>query len=325
MIFELIHFESFGHPFYQHELALINKKKGIWTIFICPSNYQHHNVLEFIRKDFLIILLNRRIVNFLLKLGLKQNYLIDHKFNYGLFLDKPSLGKFPKFLVEKNNSIDICIFIRSKIKIKDPKYTYSPSARDFEIDYLQDVEDVINEGRLSFIYGSTGLDNKNKISSKEDKVSTIEDIKRSKIFFGTNTGPYVCAMSLRKPSFLINIIPFLGTHSYHKIIDWHLPILIRNKKTNNFLTLKEIITNNLYLCDDKDIVERGCFFERIPEYIVANSFKEFLLAFKFGLHSYKPTSLQKKVRDNLMSNTKLGQVPYFPHFYLKELNFIYAI
>lgn len=320
-----MHFKSFGHPFYQYELALINKKKGKRTIFICPKNYQHPNVLKFIRKDFLIILLNRRIVSLLLKIGLKQNYVIDHKFNYGHLLDKPTLGNFSNYLVEKNNSIDICIFTRSKIKIKNPKYTYSPSARDFEIDYLKDVEKVIKKNKLSFIYGSTGLNNKNKISAKEDKVSTIEDINRSRIFFGTNAGPYVCAMSLRKPAFLINIIPFLGTHSYHKIIDWHLPILIRSKQTNNFLTLKEIIKNNLYLCDDKNILERGFFFERLPAYIVANSFDEFLLAFKVGLKNYKPTSLQKKVRDYLISHSTLGQVPYFPHFYLKQLNFIFEI
>tara|TARA_B100000886_G_C20426966_1_gene494690 strand:- start:7986 stop:8954 length:969 start_codon:yes stop_codon:yes gene_type:complete len=322
-----MHFNSFGHPFYQYEIAIEKRLQGKRTIFVCPNDYEHNSVLEFIRKDFRVILLNRRLINFLIKIGLKQSYVIDHKLDYSYLLNRKSSGKSPKFFKKKYISKDVCIFTRVKIQPNNNPYNlnYTSSERDFDKDYLAECENIIKQNNFSFKYGFNGFEKKSNQKKEKNNFHTIDDIAKSRIFFGTNTGPYVCAMSLRKPAFLINVIPFLGTHSYHKTFDWHMPILIKDKKSNKFLNLNQIIKYDLYLCNDENISEKGFAFERLPQKIVAKSFDEFIKAYKIGLKEYRPTNLQLKIRKFIEYNTDLGQVPYFPDSYLKELKHIFNI
>ena len=313
---ELLHYKSFGHPFYQNELALERRRLGQRTIFIAPRTYKHMEVIRYIRKEFLVILVPEIVLSMLKILGLKQKLTIDHEHNYSQLLEKRAVDIAADESRNLERSCTFYIHSRSLVEggPKKSRGLPSKSARDSQVSYFDKTIEKINSLQETHTL-SAPENTPHAHSTLERKTNTIIQIKYSKIYIGTNTGPYVCAMSLGKPALIINVIPYLGTHSYHKSYDWHIPILIYSKTYKRLLTIHEIISERLHLLDDSQLPDRF-EFRKVSEEVVSHSVAEYLSVYLDGFTSYQPTRKQIHFREYLQNSTTLGQIPLFPNAYI---------
>ena len=270
--FELIHYKSYGHPFYQHELAHVRKKvKNIDTIFICPAYYPYKDVIEFIQTDFLVILIPRIIFKIIIKLGLiRQNLVIKHETDYSQYLNQVSSSNaYNIYAKQKSSASDIIICERlnplNRSSHKREELSYQASVRDFDRKSCTEIVSIADNMSLSVTYSDN-------LSDK----STIEQISESSVYFGTNCGPYVCAQSLRKPCFLINVIPFFGTNSYHKSVDYHVPALLFYKNAKEYISLRSILESKLFMLDENQLSQLDIGVEALPWWLINSCWLEFL-------------------------------------------------
>ena len=304
--FELLHQTSLGHPFYQHELASADKESNI-VVFVASSKYPYKAVINFIKKDFIVIVLSKRIIGVMKKAGLiTQNYNIQHKEDYSLILSK----SIRKHSLEKE-SVKVDFSIAYRESEQSVSTLHQKSCRDYGEVYLADSMSLLNQKGFTF----------NVVNSVDDMkegrdARTIETIRRCLGFIGTNSGPYVVAESLRKPCLLLNVLPFFGTNGYHKIIDRVMPCLIYCQIKDRYLSIVEIVRDQIYLMDEEQARQKGFVFERLDKKLVGDAIVEFAEQLKNDKLDHL-TKEQSLIRGYVQEQTGIKNPPVFPVSYIK--------
>jgi hypothetical protein len=180
---ELVHQHSFGHPFYQYELALKRRREeGCSTIFLTSKSYRYPHVIDYLRADFLVLSLPKIYIQFLSRLRIiSQRLVIDPFEDYSVMLgDKVvELGSS-----DNKNSLFPNAVISTRSGNESDKCEYAASLRDFTKEQCRVLEKTL-EG-LGFCVNS--LPPKVDILKAVDAMS-ISIIKNSMFLIGTNSGP----------------------------------------------------------------------------------------------------------------------------------------
>ncbi len=313
---ELLHYTSFGHPFYQHELACWEKKKWRLIVFIMPNNYPHLSVVRFLQKDFIVCKAPLATIRTLQFCGIvKQNYKINPAFNYSenLAIDNRSsaLAEYQKITPR----YDIIICDRPPAT-EDCTLKYPVSSRSFTISEVGFAEEVAEEYRMTTC-SNTFQSANSDCAPPFGADLTITKIASSRIYFGTNTGPYVCAQSLRKDCFLFNVIPFLGTHSYHKVTDCVLPAIIAYRNNGQLVDIATILRNGIYLLDDQELKRKGLIAIRHDWELVKICWREYLS--RLLCDAIIPTASQRSFQNLIQRYTSFGSPVIVPNSYIAWL------
>ena len=213
--FELLHQTSFGHPFYQHELAHFDQlDSNLKTIFVTSRHYPYTEVLSFVQSRFLLIELPDFLIRFLIALHiLKQNILINPCYDYSVCLEQSTPWRrldCQFSLLQRSKPIKLLLISRSKEQMLSSQYL--PSVRDSCSDTNQQIAETLSDKSMSFRYLKSYSTNKLRGNGCVDKVhnNTLNQLRWSDVVIGTNTGPYVAAESIGKPVFFIMYHQSLG-------------------------------------------------------------------------------------------------------------------
>ena len=313
--FELLHQHSFGHPFYQCELAKVEQEsKKVRFVFVSSSSYPYHESLNYIRQYFHVIMLPPLIMRLLIKLGvINQNLRIDPLFDYSQILN----SKFRRYLLSSQFSLypsqpkHILMVSRNRNQMLEAQY--NESIRDISLSSdNQIVDNTFNSSELI----SRSLDVVVFSSYKSKKVrppSTISQISWADVVVSTNTGPYVAAESLGKPVFLYNVCPIFGTNGYHKSFDYLLPALLTQASSGDPLSLAYILRRGLHLLSEDDVFSLGFKYSPVPESVICTSFIEYLNF--LGKNNFQLSEKQITWRTVVTRMTGILNPPIIPEAY----------
>lgn len=281
------HFEP-----YMREIYFKNRLKNNYIVFF-QSPYSNKYLLklykEFINSNKNIFYVHgymfwKTIIRFYEKIfpnNIQQNLIIDDFYNY--FHDKECLFaiknkdklKGKKLLDDlgiPQNSKIICVHNRDNLFLKKKFKYFDFSYHDYRDFSINDMIPALNYftdcGYYVIRFGAYTQEKINTSNSKiidyanlanKDKEGFGDIYLNSKcdFYFGSDSGAWNISRLFRKPGFIINSCPLASIF----VMKWNYPSIfkrLKNIKTNQILSVNEMVKNNLHLIDrTQDLKTKG--------------------------------------------------------------------
>jgi len=300
--------DRYGGPYLQHELGIEDADRtNSHIVFISNNTYPYRLAEQYLERDFQIIRVPNKIFKALEKLRIIKNTLkADKNKAYCDLLSRDNHSSSYSEYKDVDSKHDATISLKSKHV--NSAIHQKTSYRDIEKEDIEALASYLKRNGAKIEY----------IGAKDKERDPLHVISEGNYFVGTNSGPYVCAESLRKKCFIIKTIPFLGTYGYHKADDFILPLPI--SENGRIIKLEELRENKLWWASEEEVLKRGYTYGVIPDQIYIDSMKEFLIQLDEN-QSHKQSELQISVRKKIESMCNIKNGPTLPTAYIRHYEF----